>query len=70
MRNALIGTVIAMALSALAIGSVAAAPAPGGGPEFGQRVSGMTPDHAREHGSDFGHCVSQLATTGVCHHHE
>jgi hypothetical protein len=40
------------------------------GREFGQHVSGMAPEHPKAHGRHFGECVSELAMTGVCPHHE
>jgi hypothetical protein len=45
-------------------------PAPGGGPAFGQHVSGMAPDHPKEHGRLFGECVSAMAQGAECDHHE
>ena len=41
-----------------------------GGRQFGAHVSGMAPEHPREHGRGFGDCVSELAVTGVCSHHD
>ena len=70
MRRVLFGGLLGLALSVPAIGIAAAAPAPGGGPEFGQHVAGMAPAHPVDHGRDFGRCVSELATTGTCNHHE
>jgi hypothetical protein len=45
-------------------------PAPGGGPAFGQHVSGMAPEHPKEHGRLFGECVSAMAQGAECDHHE
>jgi hypothetical protein len=45
--------------------------APGGGSAFGEHVSSMAPEHPRDHGRDFGKCVSTMATmaqTGLCPH--
>jgi hypothetical protein len=46
------------------------APAALEGRQFGQHVSGMAPEHPRLHGSLFGECVSELAITGDCPHHD
>lgn len=49
------------------------APQPSTAPEgraFGQHVSGMAPEHAILHGALFGECVSEMAITGDCPHHE
>lgn len=43
MRRVLFGGLLGLALSVPAIGIAAAAPAPGGGPEFGQHVADMAP---------------------------
>jgi hypothetical protein len=40
------------------------------GRQFGEHVSGMAPEHPQTHGQDFGECVSELAITGECPHHE
>jgi hypothetical protein len=49
----------------------AEAPRPGGGPEFGRHVSGMAPEHPREHGKMFGECMSTMAKGEECpHEHE
>ena len=40
------------------------------GREFGRHVSGMAPEHPIDHGALFGECVSVLAITGECPHHE
>ena len=46
-------------------------PTPSDGREFGRHVSGMAPEHPLEHGGAmFGECVSGLATTGDCPHHD
>lgn len=37
---------------------------------FGLHVAGMAPEHATAHGRDFGECVSEMAITGECTHHE
>lgn len=44
--------------------------APMGGRPFGEHVSGMAPEHPRMHGSQFGECVSDMAITGECPHHD
>ena len=44
-------------------------PRPGNGPEFGQHVSSMAPEHAREHGAHFGGSVSDMARGKDCGHH-
>ena len=49
------------------------APQPAPSPEgrtFGQHVSGMAPEHAILHGALFGECVSEMAVTGECPHHD
>lgn len=43
--------------------------APGGGDAFGEHVSSMAPEHPRDHGREFGECVSSMAQTGTCPHH-
>jgi len=44
-------------------------PTPGGGPGFGEHVSGMARDgHPVEHGRDFGECVSMMAQGLPCDH--
>ncbi|KZK16593.1 hypothetical protein A3962_14655 [Meiothermus taiwanensis] len=43
-------------------------PSPGGGPDFGKHVSGMAPEHPREHGAQFGACVSSMARGEGCVH--
>jgi len=70
MQRAFLGAMIGLAFSVLAIGTASAAPTPGGGPDFGHHVADMAPDHPVDHGRNFGQCVSQLASTGVCEHHE
>lgn len=69
MRRIVLAAVLGLALSVPTIGTAAAAPAPGGGPEFGQHVVEMAPAHPIDHGREFGQCVSELATTGTCSHH-
>lgn len=46
------------------------AQAPTGGRQFGEHVSGMAPEHPRRQGRLFGECVSDMATTGLCPHHD
>lgn len=70
MRKAFVGAGFGLALSVLAVGTATAAPTPGGGPDFGQHVADMAPIHPVDHGREFGRCVSELASTGVCSHHE
>jgi len=69
-KKLFMGTALGIGLAALAIGSAGAAPAPGGGPEFGLHVAEMTPEHPVEHGAMVGDCVSDMATTASCPHHE
>ena len=38
-------------------------------PSFGQHVASMAPEHAREHGAEFGSCVSAMARGLECPHH-
>ena len=40
------------------------------GRDFGRHVSAMAPEHPKQHGAMFGECVSELARTGICPHHE
>jgi len=42
--------------------------APGGSNAFGEHVSSMAPEHPRDHGREFGECLSTMARTGVCSH--
>lgn len=42
---------------------------PGGGDAFGEHVSSMAPERPRDHGREFGECVSSMARTGTCPHH-
>ena len=64
----------AIAMAALAVLALGASPvsaeevAPGGGNTLGQHVASMTPEHAIEHGADFGRCMSTMARTGACPH--
>jgi len=44
--------------------------APMGGRAFGEHVSGMAPEHPIDHGRMFGECVSEMAITGSCPHHD
>jgi hypothetical protein len=69
-KRLIAGAVLGTALSALAVGTAAAGPAPGGGPEFGWHVAEMAPEHPKDHGRHFGDCVSEMATSSVCDHHE
>lgn len=69
MRRVVLGVSVGLVLPFLAVGAATAAAAPRGGPEFGQHVAEMAPDHPVDHGRDFGNCVSQLARTGHCEHH-
>jgi hypothetical protein len=58
-----------VAVAALTLGLMVAtaAPAlaqeviPGGGNAFGQHVAGMAPEHAIQHGAEFGACISAMA---------
>ena len=40
------------------------------GRALGEHVSGHAPEHPREMGRLFGECVSELALTGTCPHHD
>lgn len=42
----------------------------GNGQAVGQHVPDMAPEHPLEDGQHFGDCVSELAITGYCPHHE
>lgn len=44
--------------------------APANGRSFGEHVSGMAPEHPKDHGRMFGECVSEMAITGSCPHHD
>ena len=64
-------TIVAVVLlltSLMVVPAFAQTIAPGGGNAFGEHVSGMAPEHPRDHGLDFGKCVSTMAQTGVCPH--
>ncbi|MBA4180568.1 MAG: hypothetical protein C0506_08280 [Anaerolinea sp.] len=63
------GTLLGLTLPLGLVAPAAAQPAPGGGPEFGQHVAEMAPDHPTDHGREFGRCVSELAKRGECGHH-
>ncbi len=41
---------------------------PNPGPGFAEHVSSMAPEHPREHGSQFGACVSTMARGETCEH--
>jgi len=58
-----VGLVVGVAAPALAEDV-----APGGGNDFGQHVAGMAPEHAIDHGADFGACVSVMARGLACPH--
>lgn len=72
MQRTLIATIAAgaIALAGIAQASAEEGVSPGGGPAFGQHVSGMAPEHPKGHGRMFGQCVSAMARTGQCPHHE
>jgi hypothetical protein len=65
-----------VAVAALTLGLMVAtaAPAlaqeviPGGGNAFGQHVAGMAPEHAIQHGAEFGACISAMARGLDCPH--
>ena len=40
------------------------------GRALGEHVSGHAPEHPREMGRLFGECVSEIALTGTCPHHD
>jgi hypothetical protein len=66
-----IAAITSAALVVLALGTSpvgAEDVAPGGSNAFGQHVASMAPEHAIEHGADFGACVSTMARTGTCPH--
>ena len=69
-------TAVAAASCLLMVSAVIAAPAgaqtvtPGDGNAFGQHVASMAPEHPSDHGALFGECVSGLAVSGTCPHHE
>lgn len=69
MRTVVLGAALGLALALPIIGSAAAQPTPGGGPDFGRHVADIAPDHPIDHGRQFSECVSALATTGECSHH-
>ena len=58
------GTLVAGAAPALANPA-----SPGGGPAFGQHISGHAPEHPVLHGAMFGECVSMMAQGEGCSHH-
>ncbi len=70
MKKLFLGMTLGIGLAALALGSAGAVSASGGGPEFGPHVAGMTPEHPVQHGALFGDCVSDMATTASCPHHD
>ncbi len=55
----------AFLLAAPATQALAAPPEP----PLGQYVAGMAPKHPREHGAEFGPCVSAMARGLECPHH-
>jgi hypothetical protein len=58
-------------INIIGVGAIAAEPiTPGGGSAFGNHVASMAPGHPQSHGQMFGECVSTMATTGVCPHHQ
>ncbi|GBD20785.1 hypothetical protein HRbin28_01233 [bacterium HR28] len=71
MRRRIIVALLAVALAAVGPNVVATkTPSPHAGTPFGQHIASMAPDHPRTHGRLFGECVSTMATTGTCPHHE
>jgi hypothetical protein len=64
---ALLSLVVAVGLGSTTVQSDTSA---GAGPGFGRHVSDMAPEHPMEHGAEFGQCVSLMARTGLCPHHE
>ena len=70
LRRLIVGFVAAGGVLVAGSGMVAAQVPPGGGNAFGKHVSGMAPEHARSHGAEFGACVSAMARTGECPHHQ
>lgn len=66
-RLLLIPVALAGALASFGVAS-AAHPEPGGGPEFGQHIASMAPEHAIDHGAMFGECVSSMARGEGCTH--
>ena len=79
MRLALALTVCLLTSPALSAQEESSAPPPPQAPQpttslegraFGEHVSGMAPEHAILHGVLFGECVSEMAITGDCPHHD
>lgn len=69
MKGILLGvSLMGAVLLAGAVPAFAEPLTPGGGPAFGQHVSGMAPDHAKDHGAVFGECVSTMAQGAGCSH--
>ncbi len=61
-KKTLLGVVIAAALAfAGTLPAAAIGECPDPGPDFGPHIAEMTPDHALEHGADFGGMVSAMA---------
>lgn len=69
-RTALVTAVVAALLAIPTVASADMHPTPGAGPAFGRHVAQMAPEHARDHGALFGQCVSAMASTGECPHHQ
>ena len=61
--------VVVMMMGLMVAPAFAETVAPGGGSAFGEHVSSMAPEHPRDHGREFGECVSTMARTGTCPHH-
>lgn len=62
MRRMVLGMALAVTLAfAGALPVAASEECPEPGPDFGAHIAEMTPDHALEHGADFGGMVSAMA---------
>ncbi len=71
MRRGIKVALLALAIAAFGPNVVAAQTlSPGGGSAFGQHIATMAPEHPRTYGWMFGECVSTMATTGTCPHHQ
>jgi hypothetical protein len=68
-RTPLGAAICLLAAALLAAPATAQTVSPGDGNAFGQHVAEMAPEHPRDHGAEFGECVSSMARTGTCPHH-
>ena len=69
LRRLIVGLVAMGGVLIAGSGMATAQVSPGGGNAFGQHVAEMNPEHARDHGAEFGACVSAMARTGERRHH-